>query len=61
MPKKQELLVREIATAAKMQEMGLPAKLSEEGMKNIEYWNRELRENPCLIDTIEKDVNSALI
>ena len=57
---KQELLVREIATAAKMQEMGLPAKLSEEGMKNIEYWNRELRENPCLIDTIEKDVNSAL-
>lgn len=57
---KQELLVREIATAAKMQEMGLPAKLSEEGMKNIEYWKRELRENPCLIDDIEKDVNSAL-
>ncbi len=57
---KQELLVREIATAAKMQEMGLPAKLSDEGMKNIEYWKRELKENPCLIDTIEKDVNSAL-
>ena len=55
-----ELLVREIATAAKMQEMGLPAKLSDEGMKNIEYWKRELKENPCLIDTIEKDVNSAL-
>ena len=35
---KKELLVREIATAAKMQEFGLPAKLSEEGMKNIEYW-----------------------
>lgn len=57
---KQELLVREIATAAKIQEMGLPAKLSEEGMKNVEYWIRELKENPCLIDTIEKDVNSAL-
>ena len=57
---KQELLVREVATAAKMQEMGLPGKLSEEGMKHIDYWKRELQENPCLIDTIEKDVNNAL-
>jgi antirestriction protein ArdC len=57
---KHELLVREIATAAKMQELGLPAKLSEEGMKNIEYWKREFKEDPCLIDTIERDVNNSL-
>ena len=57
---KKELLVREIATAAKMQEFGLPAKLSEEGMKNIEYWKREFKEDPCLIDAIEKDVNNTL-
>ena len=57
---RQELLVREIATAAKMQELGLPAKLSEEGMKNIEYWKREFKEDPCLIDAIERDVNNAL-
>ena len=57
---KHELLVREIATAAKMQELGLPAKLSEEGMKNIEYWKREFKEDPCLIDAIEKDVNNTL-
>ena len=57
---KRELLVREIATAAKMQEFGLPAKLSEEGMKNIEYWKREFKEDPCLIDAIEKDVNNTL-
>ena len=57
---KKELLVREIATAAKMQEFGLPARLSEEGMKNIDYWKREFKEDPCLIDTIEKDVNSTL-
>ena len=57
---KRELLVREIATAAKMQEFGLPSKLSEEGMKNIEYWKREFKEDPCLIDAIEKDVNNTL-
>ena len=57
---RQELLVREIATAAKMQELGLPAKLSEEGMKNIEYWKREFKEDPCLIDAIERDVNNSL-
>ena len=57
---KRELLVREIATAAKMQEFGLPATLSEEGMKNIEYWKREFKEDPCLIDAIEKDVNNTL-
>jgi hypothetical protein len=43
-----------------MQEFGLPAKLSEEGMKNIEYWKREFKEDPCLIDAIEKDVNNTL-
>ena len=57
---KHELLVREIATAARMQELGLPAKFSEEGMKNIEYWKREFKEDPCLIDAIEKDVNNTL-
>lgn len=57
---KQEMLVREVATAAKMQEMGLPGKFSEEAMKNIDYWKREFKENPCLIDVIEKDVNNAL-
>ena len=43
-----------------MQELGLPAKLSEESMKNIEYWKREFKEDPCLIDAIERDVNNAL-
>ena len=26
----------------------------------VDYWNRELKENPCLIDAIESDVNNAL-
>lgn len=57
---KHELLVCEIASGIKMQELGLPAKLSPEGMKHIEYWQRELKESPCLIDAIESDVNAAL-
>ena len=57
---RQERLVVEIASGIKMLEMGLPARLSEESMGMTEYWNRELRENPCLIDAIESDVNNAL-
>ena len=26
----------------------------------VDYWNRELKENPCLIDALESDVNNAL-
>ncbi len=57
---KQERLVVEIASGIKMLELGLPARLSDESLKLVEYWNRELRENPCLIDALESDVNNAL-
>ena len=57
---KQERLTTEIASGIKMLEMGLPARLSDESIKLVEYWNRELKENPCLIDAIESDVNNAL-
>lgn len=57
---KQERLIAEIASGIKMLEMGLPARLSDESVKQVDYWNRELKENPCLIDAIESDVNNAL-
>ena len=57
---KQERLIAEIASGIKMLEMGLPARLSDESVKRVDYWNRELKENPCLIDAIESDVNNAL-
>lgn len=57
---KQERLVVELASGVKMMEMGLPAKLSAEGMRYADYWRRELKENPCLIDAVEADVNNAL-
>lgn len=57
---KQNALVSELATGAKLLEMGIPAKLSPESMKMVDYWQRELKENPCLIDSIEADVNNAV-
>ena len=57
---KQERLIAEIASGIKMLEMGLPARLSDESVKLVDYWNRELKESPCLMDAIESDVNNAL-
>lgn len=57
---KQERLVVEIASGIKMLELGLPARLTEESRKMVDYWNRELKENPILIDALESDVNNAL-
>lgn len=57
---KQERLVVELASGVKMMELGLPARLSEESVGMVDYWKRELKENPCLIDAIESDVNNAL-
>ena len=55
-----ERLVAELASGVKMLEMGLPVRLSDESLKYIDFWNRELKENPCLIDAIESEVNNAL-
>jgi antirestriction protein ArdC len=55
-----ERLVAEIASGLKMAEFGLPAKLSPESRGMVEYWTEELKENPCLIDAVESDVNNAL-
>ena len=57
---KHERLVVELASGIKMLELGLPARLSPESLQMVDYWNRELREDPCLLDAIESDVNNAL-
>ena len=57
---KQERLVVEVASGIKMLELGLPARLSEESLKTVEYWDRELRENPFMMAALESDVNNAL-
>ena len=57
---KQERLITEVATAVKLQKLGISAKLSPESMVMTDYWARELKENPCLIDILERDVNNAV-
>ena len=57
---KQEGLVVEIASGIKMLELGVPARLSDESLSLVEYWDRELKENPNMIDALESDVNNAL-
>lgn len=57
---KMEKLVEEVASAIKMQELGLPAKLSKEGIGLADYWVRELRENPTMVNNLEADVNSSV-
>lgn len=57
---KQERLIVEVASGIKMLELGLPARISKDNMKYTDYWIRELKENPQLIDTLESDVNNAL-
>ena len=57
---KQERLITEVASAVKLQELGISAKLSPESMVMTDYWARELKENPCLIDILERDVNNAV-
>lgn len=57
---KQERLVVELASGIKMLELGLPARLSNTSLETVEYWCRELKENPCLIDALESDVNNAI-
>lgn len=46
---KQERLVVEVASGIKMLELGLPARLSDENLNLVDYWCRELKENPNLM------------
>lgn len=55
-----ESLIRELASGMKMVELGLPAKLSPEAMGMVEQWCTDLKENPCMIDAIESDLNNAM-
>ena len=57
---KKERLIMEIASGVKMLELGLPARLSKDSLGMVDYWTRELKEDPCLIDAIESEVNGAL-
>ena len=57
---KYDALVTEIVAAAFMIKQGLPARISEENMQLIPYWQRELRENPNMITILELNANATM-
>ena len=50
----------ELASAVKMNELGLPAKLSPESIPLVDGWKKSLRENPVFISHLEANVTKAL-
>ena len=55
-----ERLVVELASAVKMNQLGLPARLSPESVKLVDGWKKSLEETPRFMDGIEADVNRAV-
>lgn len=55
-----DILVIEIASATKLLEFGLPAKLSSKAMENADAIIDMLKKNPKLVDSLERDINSSL-
>ena len=58
---KYERFVQDLAAGVLMARQGLPATLSKESMQNVNYLQREIRENPKMLGLIEKDVNNAIV
>ena len=57
---KYDRLVSELAAGVLMSRAGLPATLSKESMALVPYWERELKESPKLMESVERDVNNAV-
>ena len=57
---KYERLVQELAAGVMMSRQGLPATISKDNRELIPYWERELKEDPKLLDAVERDVNKAI-
>ncbi len=55
-----ERMVVELASAVKMNQFGLPARLSPESLPLVDGWKKSLEENPRFLDGIEADVNRAV-
>ena len=55
-----ERLVVELASAVKMNELGLPARLAYENHPHVDKWLKALEDNPRLLDSLEADVNNAV-
>ncbi len=57
---KYDRLVQELTAGVMMTRQGLPATISEKNRELVPYWERELKEDPKLLDSVERDVNNAV-
>ena len=57
---KYDRLVQELTAGVMMTRQGLPATISDKNRELIPYWERELKEDPKLLDSLERDVNNAV-
>ena len=55
-----ERLVVELASAVKMNQFGLPARIADENIPLIDKWKESLEKSPRLMDGIEAEVNNAM-
>ena len=55
-----EALVRDIAASVLMSRQGLPATLSKEVKDKLDYYERELKENPSYESTLKQDVDTTI-
>ena len=55
-----EKLVVELASAVKMNQFGLPARIADENIPLIDKWKESLEKNTRLMDGLEAEVNNAL-
>lgn len=57
---KYKQLIQELSAGVLMSRLGMPAKISQNNLQHIPYWQRELREDPALINHIERDLNNTV-
>ncbi len=55
-----ERLVVELASAVKMNQFGLPARIANENIPLIDKWKESMEKNPRFMDRLEVDINTAL-
>jgi len=55
-----ERLVVELASAVKMNQLGLPARIADENIPLIDKWKESMEKNPRLMDGMEAEVNNAM-
>ena len=55
-----ERLVVELASAVKMNQLGLPARIADENIPLIDKWKESMEKSPRLMDGMEAEVNNAM-